>query len=198
MAVTWTDAQLRAITSRGGALLVSAAAGSGKTAVLVERVIRRLLDTEDPCNIDEFLIVTFTKAAAAEMLHDDLDIELARRARGNADRAFFEREDDDAHARFLDAQQRIGRLRRDDLDVRDVRRDGRRNQAARKELRMRLGSCECDRRVVVRAEEVPDNDGVGARPPEVRRRIERAHARLHGEVLRIDDDARVERRRCKA
>lgn len=67
MAVTWTDAQLRAITSRGGALLVSAAAGSGKTAVLVERVIRRLLDTEDPCNIDEFLIVTFTKAAAAEM-----------------------------------------------------------------------------------------------------------------------------------
>ena len=67
MAVTWTDAQLRAITSRGGALLVSAAAGSGKTAVLVERVIRRLLDTEDPCNIDEFLIVTFTKVAAAEM-----------------------------------------------------------------------------------------------------------------------------------
>ena len=67
MAVNWTEAQLRAITSRGGALLVSAAAGSGKTAVLVERVIRRILDTGDPCNIDEFLIVTFTKAAAAEM-----------------------------------------------------------------------------------------------------------------------------------
>ena len=67
MAVNWTPKQLRAITARGGALLVSAAAGSGKTAVLVERVIRRILDTEDPCNIDEFLIVTFTKAAAAEM-----------------------------------------------------------------------------------------------------------------------------------
>ena len=67
MAVNWTDEQLRAITHRGGALLVSAAAGSGKTAVLVERVIRRILDDADPCNIDEFLIVTFTKAAAAEM-----------------------------------------------------------------------------------------------------------------------------------
>ena len=67
MAVNWTPEQLRAITARGGTLLVSAAAGSGKTAVLVERVIRRILDTEDPCNIDEFLIVTFTKAAAAEM-----------------------------------------------------------------------------------------------------------------------------------
>lgn len=67
MAVNWTNEQLRAITGRGGALLVSAAAGSGKTAVLVERVIRRILDADDPCNIDEFLIVTFTKAAAAEM-----------------------------------------------------------------------------------------------------------------------------------
>ena len=67
MAVNWTAEQLRAITGRGGAMLVSAAAGSGKTAVLVERVIRRILDDADPCNIDEFLIVTFTKAAAAEM-----------------------------------------------------------------------------------------------------------------------------------
>jgi len=67
MAVNWTEGQLNAITRRGGALLVSAAAGSGKTAVLVERVIRRILDENDPCSIDEFLIVTFTKAAAAEM-----------------------------------------------------------------------------------------------------------------------------------
>ena len=63
----FTKEQTDAITARGGALLVSAAAGSGKTAVLVERVIRRILDDADPCNIDEFLIVTFTKAAAAEM-----------------------------------------------------------------------------------------------------------------------------------
>ena len=67
MAVNWTEGQLAAITRRGGAILVSAAAGSGKTAVLVERVIRRILDEADPCSIDEFLIVTFTKAAAAEM-----------------------------------------------------------------------------------------------------------------------------------
>ena len=67
MAVNWTPEQLQAIESRGGTRLVSAAAGSGKTAVLVERVIRRILDDSDPCDIDSFLIVTFTKAAAAEM-----------------------------------------------------------------------------------------------------------------------------------
>lgn len=62
---TWTDAQLRAITARESALLVSAGAGSGKTSVLVERVIRRILD--DGGDIDRLLIVTFTEAAAAEM-----------------------------------------------------------------------------------------------------------------------------------
>ena len=67
MAVNWTPEQLQAIEGRGGARLVSAAAGSGKTAVLVERVIRRILRDDEPCDIDEFLIVTFTKAAAAEM-----------------------------------------------------------------------------------------------------------------------------------
>lgn len=63
----WTPAQLCAIENRGGALLVSAAAGSGKTAVLVERVLRRLTDPHDPIDIDSVLLVTFTKAAAAEM-----------------------------------------------------------------------------------------------------------------------------------
>ena len=48
-------------------MLVSAAAGSGKTAVLVERVIRRLCDEENPCSIENLLIVTFTRAAAAQM-----------------------------------------------------------------------------------------------------------------------------------
>ena len=62
----WTPEQLDAITSRGGTLLVSAAAGSGKTAVLVERVIRRLTGP-DPCDADRLLVVTFTNAAAAEM-----------------------------------------------------------------------------------------------------------------------------------
>ena len=63
----WTPAQLHAIESRGGSLLVSAAAGSGKTAVLVERVLRRLTDPADSCGADELLVVTFTRAAAAQM-----------------------------------------------------------------------------------------------------------------------------------
>lgn len=61
----WTDAQIDAIKSRGQNLLVSAAAGSGKTAVLVERIIRLVI--EDMVDIDKLLIVTFTNAAAGEM-----------------------------------------------------------------------------------------------------------------------------------
>ena len=67
MSVTWTEQQKQAIENRGGTLLVSAAAGSGKTAVLVQRVLQRVMDEENPCDIDSFLIVTFTKAAASEM-----------------------------------------------------------------------------------------------------------------------------------
>ncbi len=67
MAVKWTDAQENAIRSRGGTVLVSAAAGSGKTAVLVERIIQRIIDKENPCDVDELLVVTFAKDAAAEM-----------------------------------------------------------------------------------------------------------------------------------
>lgn len=63
----WTSDQKKAIDGRRGTMLVSAAAGSGKTAVLVERVIRRLTDKEDPCSVEELLVVTFTKAAAAQM-----------------------------------------------------------------------------------------------------------------------------------
>lgn len=66
MSRNWTKAQRAAIDSRGGTVLVSAAAGSGKTAVLVERVISRLTG-ENPCSADSLLIVTFTKAAANEM-----------------------------------------------------------------------------------------------------------------------------------
>ena len=65
--MAWTHEQQEAIDSRGQTLLLSAAAGSGKTAVLVERIIRRLLDRTDPVDITEMLVVTFTKAAAAEM-----------------------------------------------------------------------------------------------------------------------------------
>ena len=61
----WTEKQEEAISTRNANLLVSAAAGSGKTAILVERIIRLL--TKEKASIDEFLIVTFTNAAAAEM-----------------------------------------------------------------------------------------------------------------------------------
>lgn len=63
----WTEEQLKAIQMRDRRLLVSAAAGSGKTAVLVERIIQRILDTNDPVDVDRLLVITFTKAAAAEM-----------------------------------------------------------------------------------------------------------------------------------
>lgn len=67
MSVNWTDDQRHAIESRDGSVLVSAAAGSGKTAVLVERVIRYLTDSENPCEAKDLLIVTFTRAATAQM-----------------------------------------------------------------------------------------------------------------------------------
>jgi len=63
----FTPEQLDAIEARGGTILVSAAAGSGKTAVLVERVTRLLTDPEQPIDADHLVVVTFTKAAAAEM-----------------------------------------------------------------------------------------------------------------------------------
>ena len=67
MACNWTDAQQRAISLRDQTVLVSAAAGSGKTSVLTERIIRRLLDSDRPASLDRLLIVTFTRAAAAQM-----------------------------------------------------------------------------------------------------------------------------------
>jgi len=63
----WTPAQQAAISDRGGALLVSAAAGSGKTAVLTERAVQLITDPEHPVDADRLLIVTFTNAAAAEL-----------------------------------------------------------------------------------------------------------------------------------
>ena len=65
--MAWTKDQEAVIASRGGDLLVSAAAGSGKTAVLVERILTMISEEEHPVNIDTMLIVTFTKAAASEM-----------------------------------------------------------------------------------------------------------------------------------
>lgn len=63
----WTEGQQKVIDLRERNILVSAAAGSGKTAVLVERIIKKITDQEKPVDIDRLLVVTFTKAAAAEM-----------------------------------------------------------------------------------------------------------------------------------
>ena len=63
----WTDEQLSAIKTRNCNLLVAAAAGSGKTAVLVERIIRIITNKDNPVDIDKLLVVTFTNAAAAEV-----------------------------------------------------------------------------------------------------------------------------------
>ncbi len=67
MGVKWTTEQQKVISLRDSNILVSAAAGSGKTAVLVERIITRLTKDKTPLNVDELLIVTFTEAAASEM-----------------------------------------------------------------------------------------------------------------------------------
>ena len=63
----WTKEQQAVIDSRNSNLLVAAAAGSGKTAVLVERIIQMITDKENPIDIDKLLVVTFTNAAASEM-----------------------------------------------------------------------------------------------------------------------------------
>lgn len=63
----WTAEQLEAIEKRDRQMLVAAAAGSGKTSVLVERIIRRVTDPVDPVDVDRLLVVTFTSGAASEM-----------------------------------------------------------------------------------------------------------------------------------
>ena len=67
MAEKLTEQQQMAVENRGGKLLVSAAAGSGKTKVLVDRLLSYITDPDAPANVDDFLIITFTKAAATEL-----------------------------------------------------------------------------------------------------------------------------------
>lgn len=67
--VKWTPEQEAAINLQGDNILVAAGAGSGKTTVLIQRIINRLVDLENPVDVDKLLVVTFTNAAAAEMKH---------------------------------------------------------------------------------------------------------------------------------
>ena len=71
MAVKWTKEQRQVIDLRDRNILVSAAAGSGKTAVLVERIISMITDEKNPVDVDKLLVVTYTEAAAAEMKEKD-------------------------------------------------------------------------------------------------------------------------------
>lgn len=78
---TWTDEQWKAIWATGQDTLVSAAAGSGKTAVLINRMIEKVIAKESPIDVDELLVVTFTNASAAEMRHrlaEALEKEIAK------------------------------------------------------------------------------------------------------------------------
>jgi ATP-dependent exoDNAse (exonuclease V) beta subunit len=63
----WTSSQLAAIRTGGASILVSAGAGSGKTAVLAERCAHLVADAQPPCPVDRLLVVTFTDAAATQM-----------------------------------------------------------------------------------------------------------------------------------
>ena len=70
--MNWTDEQKKVIDLRNRNLLVSAAAGSGKTAVLVERIIQKITAKKDPVDVNRMLVVTFTEAAASEMKNESV------------------------------------------------------------------------------------------------------------------------------
>ena len=91
MSTKWTDNQLLAINARGGDVLVSAAAGSGKTAVLVERVLQMLTDSVNPVSIDRLLIVTYTRAAAAQ-LKERISAKLSELIMAYPDNRFYRRQ----------------------------------------------------------------------------------------------------------
>ncbi len=82
MSTNWTEEQKQAIFTKNCNLLVAAGAGAGKTAVLVERIIQKIIDLKDDIDIDKLLVVTFTNAAASEMrerIGDAISKELERR-----------------------------------------------------------------------------------------------------------------------
>ncbi|MBQ3203047.1 MAG: helicase-exonuclease AddAB subunit AddA [Clostridia bacterium] len=87
----WTDEQLQSMDARGGSLLISAAAGSGKTAVLVERIVRLITDEENPVDVDRLLVVTYTRAAAAE-LRQRLSSALSKKMAEDPDNPRYQRQ----------------------------------------------------------------------------------------------------------
>lgn len=88
----WTEEQKQVIWLRNRNILVSAAAGSGKTAVLVERILQKITDREHPVDIDRLLIVTFTRAAAAEM-RERIGLEIQKRLLADPDNENLQRQE---------------------------------------------------------------------------------------------------------
>ena len=97
----WTKEQQAVIDSRNSNLLVAAAAGSGKTAVLVERIIQMITDKNNPIDIDKLLVVTFTNAAAAGYENFGSDKESDRTSRAGS--ASVPTDCDDCAGRFPEA-----------------------------------------------------------------------------------------------
>lgn len=100
MSFNYTYSQFQAITARNSALLVSAAAGSGKTRVLTERVMGYVLDGDEGVDIDRFLIITYTRAAAAEMRGRIMDALAAAAAENPGDRRLRRQQDLCYHAQI--------------------------------------------------------------------------------------------------
>ncbi|MBS6397822.1 MAG: helicase-exonuclease AddAB subunit AddA [Clostridiales bacterium] len=92
MSVVWTEDQRRVIDTRDRNLLVSAAAGSGKTAVLVERILALITDPERHVDVDRLLITTFTKAAAGEM-RERIGRALGERLRTDPENEWLQRQE---------------------------------------------------------------------------------------------------------
>lgn len=92
MSVTWTEDQKKVIDTRDANLLVSAAAGSGKTAVLVERILALVTDPERRVDVDRLLITTFTKAAAGEM-RERIGKALSERLKADPENEWLQRQE---------------------------------------------------------------------------------------------------------
>lgn len=91
MGFIYTKEQQSVIDARDCSLLVSAAAGSGKTAVLVERIVNMVSDEKAPVDIDRLLIVTFTNAAASEM-RERISDALGKKLEGEPDNGHLQRQ----------------------------------------------------------------------------------------------------------
>ncbi len=119
----WTESQLHAIKAEGGGVLVSAAAGSGKTAVLVERVIRLLTREKRPVPADRLLVVTFTKAAAAEMKQRISAVLSERIAEEPENQLLLEQQLLLSHSHICTIHAFCGELLRDNFELLDISPD---------------------------------------------------------------------------